>query len=122
MLGLGVRPETGLAKQAGLELDSSGGIRVNDQLQTTDPTIRAAGDAVEVRDAVTQARTLIPLAGPANRQGQIATDNIFGRQSRYETTYAHLAAATGLSQPNVSRHLQILTDSAICGQVIDYAG
>jgi NADPH-dependent 2,4-dienoyl-CoA reductase/sulfur reductase-like enzyme/rhodanese-related sulfurtransferase len=87
VLGLGVRPETGLAKQAGLELGSTGGIRVNDQLQTTDPNIWAVGDAVEVRDAVTQRPSLIPLAGPANRQGRIAADNIFGRASRYEATY-----------------------------------
>ncbi len=87
VLGLGVRPETGLAKQAGLELGPSGGIRVNDRLQTSDTSIWAVGDAIEVRDAVTQTPSLIPLAGPAQRQGRIAADNIFGRHSRYAATY-----------------------------------
>jgi NADPH-dependent 2,4-dienoyl-CoA reductase/sulfur reductase-like enzyme/rhodanese-related sulfurtransferase len=87
VLGLGVRPETGLAKQAGLDLGLLGGIRVNAQLQTSDPCIWAVGDAVEVRDAVTQLPSLIPLAGPANRQGRIAADNIFGRKAHYEATY-----------------------------------
>ena len=86
VLGLGVRPETSLAKNAGLELGSLGGIRVNDHMQTSDAKIYAVGDAVEVRDRVTGAWGIIPLAGPANRQGRIAADNIFGRPSRYEST------------------------------------
>lgn len=87
VLGLGVRPETGLAKRAGLEIGALGGLRVNEHLQTSDPHIWAVGDAVEVRDAVTGAWSLIPLAGPANRQGRIAADNIFGRPARYEGTW-----------------------------------
>lgn len=87
VLGLGVRPEVSLAKGAGLELGSLGGIRVNEFLQTNDPRIYAVGDAVEVRDRVTGAWSIIPLAGPANRQGRIAADNIFQRVSRYEGTW-----------------------------------
>lgn len=87
VLGLGVRPEVTLAKGAGLELGGLGGIRVNDFLQTSDPRIWAVGDAVEVRDRVTGAWSIIPLAGPANRQGRIAADNIFQRPSRYEGTW-----------------------------------
>jgi NADPH-dependent 2,4-dienoyl-CoA reductase/sulfur reductase-like enzyme/rhodanese-related sulfurtransferase len=87
VLGLGVRPETALAKEAGLELGGNGGIRVNDRLQTSDPNIWAVGDAVEVRDRVTGTWGIIPLAGPANRQGRIAADSIFGRSSRYEGTW-----------------------------------
>jgi NADPH-dependent 2,4-dienoyl-CoA reductase/sulfur reductase-like enzyme/rhodanese-related sulfurtransferase len=87
ILGLGVKPETGLAKAAGLEIGERGGIRVNEHLQTSDPDIWAVGDAIEVRDAVTHQWALIPLAGPANRQGRIAADNIFGRPSRYEGTF-----------------------------------
>lgn len=87
VLGLGVRPETSLAKNAGLELGALGGIRVNEHLQTSDPRIYAVGDAIEVRDRVTGAWSIIPLAGPANRQGRIAADNIFGRPSRYEGTW-----------------------------------
>ena len=86
VLGLGVRPETALAKNAGLQLGERGGIRVNEQLQTNDPKIWAVGDAVEVRDTVTGVWGVIPLAGPANRQGRIAADNILGRRSRYTGT------------------------------------
>lgn len=83
VLGLGVRPETTLARNAGLELGSLGGIRVNENLQTNDPAIWAVGDAVEVRDLVTGAWSIIPLAGPANRQGRIVANNLFGHPSRY---------------------------------------
>jgi rhodanese-related sulfurtransferase len=86
VLGLGVRPENGLAKAAGLELGALGGIRVNEQLQTSDPAIWAVGDAIEVRDPVTGRWSLVPLAGPANRQGRIAADNVMGRKSRYAGT------------------------------------
>jgi NADPH-dependent 2,4-dienoyl-CoA reductase/sulfur reductase-like enzyme/rhodanese-related sulfurtransferase len=87
VLGLGVRPETLLAKNAGLELGALGGIRVNDHMQTSDPHIWAVGDAIEVKDAVTGAWSHIPLAGPANRQGRIAADNICGRSSHYDGTW-----------------------------------
>jgi rhodanese-related sulfurtransferase len=87
ILGLGVKPEVGLARNAGLEIGARGGIRVNEHLQTSDPQIWAMGDAIEVRDAVTGQWALIPLAGPASRQGRIAADNIFGRPSRYEGTW-----------------------------------
>jgi NADPH-dependent 2,4-dienoyl-CoA reductase/sulfur reductase-like enzyme/rhodanese-related sulfurtransferase len=83
ILGIGVRPETTLAKTAGLEIGDRGGIRVNDQMQTSDPTIWAVGDAVEVKDFVTGEWTVIPLAGPANRQGRIAADVICGRDSTF---------------------------------------
>jgi NADPH-dependent 2,4-dienoyl-CoA reductase/sulfur reductase-like enzyme/rhodanese-related sulfurtransferase len=86
VLGLGVRPETSLAKSAGLELGSLGGIRVNDLLQTSDPKIWAVGDAIEVHDQVTGAWSIIPLAGPANRQGRIVADNILGQPTRYHGT------------------------------------
>lgn len=86
ILGLGVKPEVGLAKAADLEIGERGCIRVNEHLQTSDPRIWAVGDAIEVRDAVTGQWSLIPLAGPANRQGRIAADNIFDRPSRYTGT------------------------------------
>ena len=87
ILGLGVRPETSLARNAGLEIGKLGGLRVTEHLQTTDANIWAVGDAIEVHDAVTGDWAVIPLAGPANRQGRIAADNIFGRLSRYEGTW-----------------------------------
>ena len=79
ILGVGVRPENKLAVDAGLEVGPRGGIRVNDHLQTSDPNIYAVGDAIEVKDVVSGDPTQVPLAGPANRQGRIAADNVFGR-------------------------------------------
>lgn len=86
VLGLGVKPDVGLARAAGLEIGDLGGIRVNPQMQTSDPHIWAVGDAVEVRHTVLGNWQLIPLAGPANRQGRIAADNLFGHEARYEGT------------------------------------
>jgi NADPH-dependent 2,4-dienoyl-CoA reductase/sulfur reductase-like enzyme/rhodanese-related sulfurtransferase len=86
ILAIGVRPETGLAKMAGLEIGERGGIRVDEQMRTSDPDIFAVGDAVEVKDFVTGEWSLIPLAGPANRQGRIAADVIAGRKSRFRGT------------------------------------
>ena len=87
IVGLGVKPEARLALEAGLELGQLGGIRVNDRMQTSDPHIYAVGDVVEVRDGVTGQWALIPLAGPANRQGRIAADGIFGREAHYGGTW-----------------------------------
>lgn len=86
LLAIGVRPETALAKAAGLVLGERGGIRVDEHMRTSDPDIYAVGDAVEVRDGVTGRASLIPLAGPANRQGRIAADNLAGINSRYRGT------------------------------------
>jgi NADPH-dependent 2,4-dienoyl-CoA reductase/sulfur reductase-like enzyme/rhodanese-related sulfurtransferase len=86
ILALGVRPDTKLAKMAGLQIGERGGIRVDDQMRTSDPDIFAVGDAIEVKDFVTGQWTLIPLANPANRQGRIAADVIAGRESRYRGT------------------------------------
>jgi len=86
VLAVGVRPETGLAKKAGLDIGPRGGIRVDAQMRTSDPNIWAVGDAVEVADFVTGDPAVIPLAGPANRQGRIAAEAIMGRESRYAST------------------------------------
>ncbi|MEN6458450.1 MAG: FAD-dependent oxidoreductase [Thermoguttaceae bacterium] len=86
ILAVGVRPDVRLAKDAGLAIGSTGGIRVDDQMRTSDPAIFAVGDAVEVPDFVTGLPALMPLAGPANRQGRIAADAIRGRPSRYRGT------------------------------------
>ena len=86
ILAIGVRPETALAKMAGIEIGQRGGIRVDEHMRTSNPDIFAVGDAVEVKDFVTGQWTLIPLAGPANRQGRIAADVIAGRESRYRGT------------------------------------
>lgn len=83
ILGLGVRPETSLAKAAGLTLGQRGGVSVDAQMRTSDPAILAIGDAVEVHDIVTDTDILLALAGPANRQGRIAADVIAGRDSAF---------------------------------------
>ncbi|MFA7044193.1 MAG: FAD-dependent oxidoreductase [Bacteroidales bacterium] len=84
---IGVRPETKLAKDAGLEIGSLGGIAVNEYLQTSDSDIFALGDAVEVKSPITGKPVLIPLAGPANKQGRIVADNIMNEnKQKYEGT------------------------------------
>lgn len=106
VLGIGVRPENVLAAEAGLEVGPRGGIRVDDRMRTSDPSIYAVGDAVETIDFPNRQPTQVPLAGPANRQGRIAADNIFGRDSRFRGTQAtsivgffdHAAASTGQTE------------------------
>jgi len=83
ILSVGVKPETGLARAAGLEIGELGGIRVDDSLRTSDPRIWAVGDAVEVRDFITGQWCLAPLAGPASRQGRMAADVICGRNMKF---------------------------------------
>lgn len=82
IMAIGVKPEINLAKDAGLEVNR--GIIVNDYMQTTDSDIYAAGDSVEIKDFVSDNNTLIPLAGPANRQGRIIADNICNIKSSYK--------------------------------------
>lgn len=111
VVGIGVQPENKLAVAAGLDIGPRGGIRVSDTLQTSDPDIFAVGDAIEVKDFVTGDATQVPLAGPANRQGRIAADNIFGRFSRYRGTqgtaivgvFGKTAAMTGASEKILKR-------------------
>jgi NADPH-dependent 2,4-dienoyl-CoA reductase/sulfur reductase-like enzyme/rhodanese-related sulfurtransferase len=111
ILGIGVRPETQLAKDAGLDIGDRGGIRVNEQMRTNDDHIWAVGDAVEVRDWVTGEWMLIPLAGPANRQGRVAADAICGRDTTFRgvqgTTvcgvFGLIVAATGASEKTLKR-------------------
>jgi NADPH-dependent 2,4-dienoyl-CoA reductase/sulfur reductase-like enzyme/rhodanese-related sulfurtransferase len=106
VLGVGVRPENSLAVDAGLAVGVRGGIVVNEHLQTSDPSIYAVGDAIEVTDFVTGAPAQVPLAGPANRQGRIAADHIFGKPARYRGTqgtaivrvFDRTAAMTGASE------------------------
>ncbi|TFG23460.1 MAG: pyridine nucleotide-disulfide oxidoreductase [Promethearchaeota archaeon] len=83
ILSIGVKPESKLATEAGLEIGPKGHIIVNEHMQTSDPFIYAVGDVVQVKQFQTQNPTAIPLAGPANKQGRIAADNIAGRPSKY---------------------------------------
>jgi len=83
VLCVGIRPNTALARAAGLEIGETGGIRVDEHMRTSDPSIYAVGDAVESIDYVTCRPALVPLAGPANRQGRIAGDNVCGRDAMF---------------------------------------
>lgn len=83
VLGIGVKPETTLARSCGLELGDLGGLRVDEQMRTNDPAIWAVGDVVENHHVVTGRPCLMPLAGPANRQGRVAADSIYGRSTRF---------------------------------------
>jgi NADPH-dependent 2,4-dienoyl-CoA reductase/sulfur reductase-like enzyme/rhodanese-related sulfurtransferase len=111
ILAIGVRPETSLAKMAGLEIGQRGGIRVDEQMRTSDPDIFAVGDAVEVKDFVTGEWSLIALAGPANRQGRIVADVIAGRSSCFRGTqgtsvigiFGATIAATGANEKLLTR-------------------
>ena len=86
ILAIGVRPDASLAKSCGLEIGTLGGLKVNEYMQTSDPDIYAGGDSVEVKDFVTGMPAIIPLAGPANRQGRIIADNINGIKSTYKNS------------------------------------
>lgn len=106
IVAVGVRPEVRLAQEAGLALGPLGGIRVNEKMQTSDPSIWAVGDAVEVFHVVTGQPSLLPLAGPANRQGRLAADAICGREVRFRgvqgtavvSVFDQVLATTGLSE------------------------
>ena len=106
VLSVGVRPENKLALEAGLNIGARGGIQVNEHQQTSDPDIYAVGDAIEVRHFIDGSPTQIPLGGPANRQGRIAANHIFGRSSQYRGTqgtaivgvFEMTAAMTGFSE------------------------
>lgn len=106
ILSVGVRPETAIAKDCGIELNPRGSIVVNNKMQTNIPDIYAVGDAVEVEDFITKKLAFIPLAGPANKQGRIAADNIAGFESVYTGTqgsavlklFDMTVATTGLNE------------------------
>ena len=106
IMSVGVTPETTLAKECGMAVNGRGSIIVNSRMQTSVPDIYAVGDAVEVKDFVTDASAFIPLAGPANKQGRIAADNISGIPSEYSGTqgssvlklFDMTIAATGLNE------------------------
>jgi NADPH-dependent 2,4-dienoyl-CoA reductase/sulfur reductase-like enzyme/rhodanese-related sulfurtransferase len=111
ILAIGVRPETMLAKNAGLEIGPRGGIVVDAQMRTSDPNIWAVGDVVEVHDVLTGQETVLPLAGPANRQGRVAAESIAGRATHFRGVQATAVvgvlgltvAATGASEKGLRR-------------------
>ena len=106
LMSVGVRPDTALAKSAGLDMNARGAVLVDAHMRTSDPHIYAVGDAVEVKHLIGGAPSHIPLAGPANKQGRIAADNIAGLESAYKGTqgsailrlFGLTVAATGLNE------------------------
>nr|WP_325195739.1 FAD-dependent oxidoreductase [uncultured Oscillibacter sp.] len=111
VLAIGVSPDTHLAQEAGLELGVKGSIVVNDRMETSVPDIYAVGDAVQVKHFVTGQDVLLSLAGPANKQGRIAADNICGGDSRYRGSqgssvikvFDMTAASTGVNETNARK-------------------
>ena len=111
VLAIGVTPESQLAKEAGLALGMKGSILVNDRMETSVPDIYAVGDAVQVKHYVTGEDALIALAGPANKQGRIAADNICGGDCRYLGSqgssvikiFDMTAASTGINETNARK-------------------
>ncbi|HOV13660.1 MAG TPA: FAD-dependent oxidoreductase, partial [Spirochaetota bacterium] len=112
VLSIGVKPENFLAKEANLKIGVTGGIEVNDYMQTSNPDIYALGDAIEFNNPIINKKFVIPLAGPANKQGRIVADNIvFGNKSKYSGTIATAiakvfdltVASTGLSEKLLKR-------------------
>ncbi len=111
ILSIGVRPNSALAKEAGLSLNERGGIIVDDNMRTEDSSIYAVGDVIEVTDIVSGDKTMVPLAGPANKQGRIAADNIAGLNEVYMGTQGSsvakvfdlTAASTGQNEKMLKR-------------------
>jgi len=111
VMAVGVRPENKLAKAAGLDIGGRGGIAVDESMRTSDENIYAVGDAVQVSDFVAGQSAVMPLAGPANKQGRIAADNICGIPSKYKGTqgsailkaFDMTVAATGINEKTAKR-------------------
>ncbi len=113
VLSIGVKPEVDLAKKAGLEIGEFGGIKVDEYLRTSDPDIYAVGDAIEVINSITGKPTLLPLAGPANRQGRLAADNALGKRkvkfngvigTAIVKVFDMVAATTGCNEKVLQRY------------------
>lgn len=112
IMSVGVRPESKLAKEAGLDVNGLGAVIVTDSMQTSDDNIYAVGDVIAIKDYITEIEGYIPLAGPANKQGRIAADNICGLQSKYKGTqgtsilkaFDMTVATTGLNENNIRKY------------------
>ncbi|MBD3242419.1 MAG: pyridine nucleotide-disulfide oxidoreductase [Chitinivibrionales bacterium] len=112
VLAIGVKPDTAFLRDSGIELSERGAVVVNDRMQTSAEGVYAVGDAIEVTDFVSGAKVHVPLAGPANRQGRIAADNVAGGDSRYGHTqgtaivkvFDMSAAVTGMNEKTARRH------------------
>jgi tRNA 2-thiouridine synthesizing protein A len=120
VLAVGVRPETTLARAAGLELGPTGGIQVNAFLQTSDPAIYAVGDAVEVTQTISGKQALIALAGPANRQGRMAADNMLGAAGAPPKAYKGTLGTAILKAFDLAAACTGLNEAQLKANGIDY--
>ncbi|MDQ2085556.1 FAD-dependent oxidoreductase [Herbivorax sp. ANBcel31] len=123
IMAIGVKPDVGFVSDSGIQLGNRGGIKVDSYLKTSDPNIYAVGDAIEVEDFISKHETIIPLAGPANKQGRIAANNIVGKKEKYKgiqgTAIAKIfdmtVAGTGNSERILKnrgiKHLSTITQS-----------
>ncbi len=110
ILSIGVRPNSALAEAAGIKTNERGGIITDDMMRTSAPHVWAVGDAVEVEDLITREKTMVPLAGPANKQGRLAAANMLGGEERYRGTmgtsvakvFDLTAASTGLNEKKLT--------------------
>lgn len=120
ILAIGVRPETTLARASGLEIGPTGGIKVDENLRTSDPAIYAVGDAVEVHQTISGKPALIPLAGPANRQGRIAADNITAADGAPLETYKGTLGTAILKVFDLAAACTGLNETQLRAAGIDY--
>ncbi|HNY76564.1 MAG TPA: FAD-dependent oxidoreductase, partial [Bacteroidales bacterium] len=119
ILSIGVKPESNLAKEAGLDIGITGGVKVNEYLQTSDESIYAIGDVIEVKDFITGLPTLKPLAGPANKQGRIVANNICGKNEKYLGTIGtSVVKVFDMTAASIGNNEKILKKSGISYETI----
>ena len=119
ILSIGVKPESNLAKEAGLDIGITGGVKVNEYLQTSDESIYAIGDVIEVKDFITGLPTLKPLAGPANKQGRIVANNICGKNEKYLGTLGtSVVKVFDMTAASIGNNEKILKKSGISYETI----
>lgn len=119
LLAIGVKPESMIAKEAGLEVGINGAIKVNEHMQTSDPSIYAVGDVIEVKDYIHGTDTYIPLAWPANRQGRLVADHIHGKEAVYHGTLGtSIAKVFDLSVASTGSNEKILKRQGVPYEVV----
>ena len=119
LLAIGVKPESMIAKEAGLDVGVNGAIKVNEHMQTSDPSIYAVGDVIEVKDYIHGTDTYIPLAWPANRQGRLVADHIHGKEAVYNGTLGtSIAKVFDLSVASTGSNEKILKRQGVPYEVV----
>jgi len=122
ILSIGVKPESNLAKDAGLDIGITGGVQVNEYLQTSDESIYAIGDVIEVRDFITGLPALKPLAGPANKQGRIVANNICGKNEKYlGTVGTSVVKVFDMTAASIGNNEKMLKNAGISYETVHIA-